>query len=280
MAPPADALQSAVKRLAFGESLTADESANAFGLIMSGEATAAQVAALGYNAMWPGPVLRVVDGDRVRIEVTNRLAETTGVHMHGIEFDDFRMDGVPFVTQPPIVPGETFAYSFVAKPSGSHMYHSHHNATDQVGRGLLGALIVAIHAVSQRQLPLTFMGAGLPQLAGLAGRSKSYAERLFDFPEVGALADTDAKEALREPITREDVAIEADALQRIVEKTYGYPYFLQEWGYNTWNTARDSPITASAARGSAWRFCGRSKGAKTTRPPTSCTRCFATVPRR
>jgi FtsP/CotA-like multicopper oxidase with cupredoxin domain len=100
------------------------------------------VAALGYNAMWPGPVLRVVDGDRVRIEVTNRLAETTGVHMHGIEFDDFRMDGVPFVTQPPIVPGETFAYSFVAKPSGSHMYHSHHNATDQVGRGLLGALIV------------------------------------------------------------------------------------------------------------------------------------------
>jgi FtsP/CotA-like multicopper oxidase with cupredoxin domain len=62
--------------------------------------------------------------------------------MHGIAFDDFLMDGIPFVTQLPIVPGETWTYEFVAKPSGSHMYHSHHNATDQVGRGLLGALIV------------------------------------------------------------------------------------------------------------------------------------------
>ena len=62
--------------------------------------------------------------------------------MHGIDFDDFRMDGIPFVTQLPITPGETFTYEFVAKPSGSHMYHSHHNATDQVGRGLLGAFIV------------------------------------------------------------------------------------------------------------------------------------------
>ena len=100
------------------------------------------VIALGYNGMWPGPALRVVEGDKVRINVTNRLDETTGVHMHGIEFDDFRMDGIPFVTQLPIVPGETFRYEFVAKPSGSHMYHSHHNATDQVGRGLLGALLV------------------------------------------------------------------------------------------------------------------------------------------
>jgi hypothetical protein len=100
------------------------------------------VAALGYNKMWPGPALRVVEGDKVRINVTNNLDETTSVHMHGIDFDDFRMDGIPFVTQLPIVPGETFRYEFVAKPSGSHMYHSHHNATDQVGRGLLGALVV------------------------------------------------------------------------------------------------------------------------------------------
>jgi FtsP/CotA-like multicopper oxidase with cupredoxin domain len=106
------------------------------------DALAPPVQALGYNAMWPGPALRVVEGDKVRMNVTNRLEETTGVHMHGIAFDDFRMDGVPFVTQPPIVPGETWTYEFVAKPSGSHMYHSHHNATDQVGRGLLGALIV------------------------------------------------------------------------------------------------------------------------------------------
>jgi manganese oxidase len=106
------------------------------------DALKAPVRALGYNAMWPGPVIRVVEGDRVRVNFTNNLPETTGVHFHGVEFDDFRMDGVPFVTQPPIVPGETFTYEFVAKPIGSHMYHSHHNATDQVGRGLLGAFIV------------------------------------------------------------------------------------------------------------------------------------------
>ena len=100
------------------------------------------VKALGYNKMWPGPALRVVEGDKVRINVTNNLDETTGVHMHGIEFDDWHMDGIPFVTQPPIIPGETFPYEFIATPHGSHMYHSHHNATDQVGRGLLGALIV------------------------------------------------------------------------------------------------------------------------------------------
>jgi FtsP/CotA-like multicopper oxidase with cupredoxin domain len=100
------------------------------------------VQALGYNKMWPGPALRVTEGDKVRMNFTNNLDETTGVHMHGIEFDDFRMDGIPFVTQLPITPGETFTYEFVANPSGSHMYHSHHNATEQVGQGLLGAFIV------------------------------------------------------------------------------------------------------------------------------------------
>jgi FtsP/CotA-like multicopper oxidase with cupredoxin domain len=100
------------------------------------------VQALGYNRMWPGPVMRVTEGDKVRMNFTNNLDETTGVHMHGIEFEDFRMDGIPFLTQLPIIPGETFTYEFVARPSGSHMYHSHHNATDQVGRGLLGAFLV------------------------------------------------------------------------------------------------------------------------------------------
>jgi FtsP/CotA-like multicopper oxidase with cupredoxin domain len=98
--------------------------------------------ALGYSEMWPGPLLRVVEGDRVRVNFKNNLAETTSVHFHGIEFDDFKQDGVPFVTQRPIIPGETYAYEFNATPAGSHMYHSHHNATDQVGRGLLGAFIV------------------------------------------------------------------------------------------------------------------------------------------
>jgi FtsP/CotA-like multicopper oxidase with cupredoxin domain len=100
------------------------------------------VQALGYNATWPGPLLRVTEGDKVRVEFTNNLPETTSIHFHGIEPEDFRQDGVAFVTQVPIITGDTGVYEFVARPSGSHMYHSHHNATDQVGRGLLGAFIV------------------------------------------------------------------------------------------------------------------------------------------
>jgi FtsP/CotA-like multicopper oxidase with cupredoxin domain len=100
------------------------------------------VAALGYNGQWPGPTIRVNKGDRVRAEFTNKLDETTTVHFHGVDLEDVFMDGVPFVNQTPIIPGATFAYEFTAGNAGSHMYHSHHNATDQVGRGLLGAFIV------------------------------------------------------------------------------------------------------------------------------------------
>ena len=100
------------------------------------------VAALGYNKQWPGPTIRVTQGDRVRVTFTNNLKETTGVHFHGVQFDDFFQDGIPFVTQKPIVPGGKYTYEFTAKDAGSLMYHSHHNATDQVGRGLLGAFIV------------------------------------------------------------------------------------------------------------------------------------------
>ncbi|HET7677914.1 MAG TPA: multicopper oxidase domain-containing protein [Candidatus Limnocylindrales bacterium] len=107
------------------------------------------VQAVGYNGTWPGPVLRVVEGDRVRVIVTNRLDETTGVHFHGQSLPN-AMDGVPFVTQPPIPPGGSFSYEFTARPAGSHMYHSHHNATDQVGRGLLGAFLVDPKDPAQR----------------------------------------------------------------------------------------------------------------------------------
>jgi manganese oxidase len=100
------------------------------------------VKALGYNGQWPGPTIRATQGDRIRVVVTNNLKETTGVHFHGVLFDDFFQDGVPFVTQKPIVPGETYTYEFTAGNAGSLMYHSHHNASDQVGRGLLGAFIV------------------------------------------------------------------------------------------------------------------------------------------
>ncbi|HJW23127.1 MAG TPA: multicopper oxidase domain-containing protein, partial [Candidatus Limnocylindrales bacterium] len=101
------------------------------------------VPAFGYNKQWPGPTIRVTEGDRVRAIFTNNLKETTSVHLHGVEFDDFFQDGVPFVTQKPFAPGESYTYEFTASRPGSLMYHSHHNATDQVGRGLLGALIVA-----------------------------------------------------------------------------------------------------------------------------------------
>ena len=100
------------------------------------------VAALGFNKQTPGPTIRVTEGDRVRAIFTNNLKETTGIHFHGVEFDDFFMDGVPFVTQKPFAPGESYTYEFTANRPGTLMYHSHHNATDQVGRGLLGGFIV------------------------------------------------------------------------------------------------------------------------------------------
>jgi FtsP/CotA-like multicopper oxidase with cupredoxin domain len=99
------------------------------------------VDALSYNGQVPGPTIRVTEGERIRILVKNDLDQTTGTHWHGQRLTN-NMDGVPFLTQPTIKPGETFAYEFVADPFGSHMYHSHHNATEQVGRGMLGPLLV------------------------------------------------------------------------------------------------------------------------------------------
>jgi manganese oxidase len=99
------------------------------------------IGALGFNGVWTGPLLRVVEGDNVRAIFKNNLPESTGIHFHGQALPN-KMDGVPHITQDPIKPGESFTYEFKAGPSGSHMYHSHHNATDQVGRGLLGAFIV------------------------------------------------------------------------------------------------------------------------------------------
>lgn len=106
----------------------------------------------------------------------------------------------------------------------------------------LSALITAVHRISQKQLPLLLVGAGLPQLVGLTGKAKSYAERLFDFPKIGALAKPDAENALQEPAQREGVRFADDALAEIIRVTEGYPYFLQEWGYHTWNAAPESPI--------------------------------------
>lgn len=112
----------------------------------------------------------------------------------------------------------------------------------------LGALIMAMHKVQQRQLPLVLLGAGLPILPGLAGESKSYAERLFSFPEVGALSEADSAKALQEPAQAAGVCFKADALREIFRLTRGYPYFLQEWGYRSWNLATASPIGLAVVR--------------------------------
>ncbi len=104
------------------------------------------------------------------------------------------------------------------------------------------ALIVAIHRINQKRLPVLFFGAGLPQVAARSGDAKSYAERLFTYPSVGALDQKSAELAVKNPIEEEGEQIEVDALHAIVAKTHGYPYFLQEWGYQAWNTADHSPI--------------------------------------
>jgi hypothetical protein len=112
----------------------------------------------------------------------------------------------------------------------------------------LSALIMAMHKMQQAQLPLVLLGAGLPILPRLAGESKSYAERLFSFPKIGALSREDAFKALRDPTIAAGVAFDDDALAEIFRLTEGYPYFLQEWGYQAWNRAPASPITLAIVR--------------------------------
>lgn len=107
----------------------------------------------------------------------------------------------------------------------------------------LGAIIMAMHKMQQKQLPLVLIAAGLPVLPGMAGESKSYAERLFNFPDIGALSEADAAKALRDPARNVGVEYEDDALRDVYRLTHGYPYFLQEWGYQSWNMATASPIT-------------------------------------
>jgi len=107
----------------------------------------------------------------------------------------------------------------------------------------LAALITALHRSAQRRLPAVMVGAGLPQLRGRMGRAKSYAERLFDFPEIGPLPPPAARRAIVKPVEDEGAKINEDALNRVVQQTRGYPYFLQEWGKHAWDTAAKSPIT-------------------------------------
>jgi hypothetical protein len=112
----------------------------------------------------------------------------------------------------------------------------------------LGAVIMAMHKIQQRQLPFVLFGAGLPILPALAGDSKSYAERLFSFPLVGALTEEDTAKALREPAGTAGVTFELPALQEIFRLTKRYPYFLQEWGYQAWNHAQTPVISLAAVQ--------------------------------
>jgi hypothetical protein len=118
-----------------------------------------------------------------------------------------------------------------------------HVAEDQ-----LAVLITAMHRVEQQQLPVVLVGAGLPQLRGRMGNAKSYAERLFNFPEIGALTGPAAEQAIRVPLQKEGVEIDEAALNRLVEVTQGYAYFLQQWGFHAWEQAAHSPIGIDAVQ--------------------------------
>jgi len=112
----------------------------------------------------------------------------------------------------------------------------------------LAALIVAIHRINQKTLPVLLFGAGLPAIAALSGNAKSYAERLFIFPKIDALSHDDAVNAIQQPIEKEGESIDGDLLHKIIALTKGYPYFLQEWGYQVWNASPHSPISISCIK--------------------------------
>ena len=112
----------------------------------------------------------------------------------------------------------------------------------------LASLIAALHSTSQEQLPITMVAAGLPQLVGRTGNAKSYAERLFEFAPVGRLDENDARDALIVPASKEGVEFHPEAVAEVLRETNGYPYFLQEWGKHSWNTADHSPIMLSDAQ--------------------------------
>jgi hypothetical protein len=110
------------------------------------------------------------------------------------------------------------------------------------------ALIMALHKCTQKQLPITIVGAGLPQLVGQAGNAKSYAERLFEYPQICPLVESAAKDAIVKPALKLGVKYNSDALGEILKQTQGYPYFLQEWGKHCWQCAEKSPITEKDAK--------------------------------
>jgi manganese oxidase len=94
-----------------------------------------------YNGIVPGPIIRMTEGDKIRVNVKNEMKLSTTVHWHGVLVPN-NMDGVTYVNQPPIEPGQTYTYEFTARNPGSHMYHSHHDAAEQVTKGMMAAFII------------------------------------------------------------------------------------------------------------------------------------------
>jgi hypothetical protein len=121
----------------------------------------------------------------------------------------------------------------------------------------LGALIVAMHHLQQRQLPFVLVGAGLPTLPALAGNAKSYAERLFSYPIIDALSRSESDLALEEPVKTLGATFHSEALKQIFDQTEGYPYFLQEWGYHSWNISDGPLITGEDVRSATNRVVQR-----------------------
>ena len=136
-----------------------------------------------YNGIVPGPIIRVTEGDKVKVNVKNDMKVSTSIHWHGVVLPN-KMDGVPYVTQDPITPGTTFTYEFVAKNPGSHMYHSHHDAAEQVTKGMLAAIIIEpkdksqdptydkeyIFILNDTGIGLTINGKGFPYTQPLTAK--------------------------------------------------------------------------------------------------------------
>ena len=109
-------------------------------------------------------------------------------------------------------------------------------------------IIVALHFAAQESLPLYLVGSGLPSIRALVGKSKTYAERMFNYAEIGALCKEDVDLAITVPLNNNGLDIEPEAITEVFEKTKGYPYFLQEYGYQMWIAAEKSPISADDVR--------------------------------
>lgn len=117
------------------------------------------------------------------------------------------------------------------------------DAVQYLSREELESLVMAMHHMQQRSLPMAMIGAGLPVMARLAGEAKSYAERLFRYPEIGALPEDDVRRAIGAPFGASGVGVDPEAMESICRETGGYPFFIQEWGSSLWNFIDCGPVT-------------------------------------